>query len=45
MREIMDALNHDPAFEAAAREAGFLGFGFYPRFMHRPGRAGSGDVG
>jgi hypothetical protein len=24
--------NHDPvAFEAAAREAGFLGFGFYPR--------------
>ena len=29
--------NHDPAaFEAAAREAGFLGFGFYPRsgFMH-----------
>ncbi len=29
--------NHDPAaFEAAAREAGFTGFGFYPRqgFMH-----------
>jgi zinc D-Ala-D-Ala carboxypeptidase len=29
--------NHDPvAFEAAAREAGFLGFGYYPRsgFMH-----------
>lgn len=29
--------NHDPAaFEAAAREAGFAGFGFYPRsgFMH-----------
>jgi zinc D-Ala-D-Ala carboxypeptidase len=29
--------NHDPAaFEAAAREVGFLGFGFYPRsgFMH-----------
>ena len=29
--------NHDPAaFEAAARETGFLGFGFYPRsdFMH-----------
>jgi hypothetical protein len=29
--------NHDPAaFEAAARELGFLGFGFYPRsgFMH-----------
>lgn len=29
--------NHDPAmFEAAAREIGFLGFGFYPRsgFMH-----------
>jgi hypothetical protein len=29
--------NHDPvAFEAAARAAGFLGFGFYPRsgFMH-----------
>ena len=29
--------NHDPAaFEAAAREMGFLGFGFYPRsgFMH-----------
>ena len=29
--------NHDPvAFETAAREAGFLGFGFYPRsgFMH-----------
>ena len=29
--------NHDPvAFEAAAREAAFLGFGFYPRsdFMH-----------
>ena len=29
--------NHDPvAFEAAAREAGFLGFGFYPRsdFIH-----------
>ncbi len=29
--------NHDPAvFESAAREAGFLGFGFYPRsdFMH-----------
>ncbi|MDP1669635.1 YcbK family protein [Phaeovulum sp.] len=29
--------NHDPvAFEAAARKAGFLGFGFYPRsgFMH-----------
>ena len=29
--------NHDPeAFEAAARVAGFLGFGFYPRsgFMH-----------
>ena len=29
--------NHDPvAFEAAAREEGFLGFGFYPRsgFMH-----------
>ncbi len=29
--------NHDPAnFEEAAREAGFLGFGFYPRsgFMH-----------
>jgi uncharacterized protein YcbK (DUF882 family) len=24
--------NHDPvAFEAAAREVGFLGFGFYPR--------------
>ena len=30
-------LNQDPAaFEAAARDAGFLGFGFYPRsdFMH-----------
>ena len=30
-------VNHDPvAFEAAAREIGFLGFGFYPRsnFMH-----------
>lgn len=30
-------VNHDPvAFEAAAREVGFLGFGFYPRsgFMH-----------
>ncbi len=29
--------NHDPvAFEAAARQVGFLGFGFYPRsgFMH-----------
>ena len=29
--------NHDPVvFEAAAREVGFLGFGFYPRsgFMH-----------
>ena len=29
--------NHDPvAFETAAREAGFLGFGYYPRsaFMH-----------
>ena len=29
--------NHDPvAFEAAARKAGFLGFGFYPRsgFIH-----------
>ncbi|MDA7428852.1 D-Ala-D-Ala carboxypeptidase family metallohydrolase [Primorskyibacter aestuariivivens] len=29
--------NHDPvAFEAAARDVGFLGFGFYPRsgFMH-----------
>ncbi|WP_296643473.1 YcbK family protein [Roseinatronobacter sp.] len=29
--------NHDPvAFEAAAREVGFIGFGFYPRsgFMH-----------
>jgi len=29
--------NHDPAaFEAAARAAGFLGFGYYPRsgFMH-----------
>jgi zinc D-Ala-D-Ala carboxypeptidase len=29
--------NHDPAaFETAAREVGFLGFGFYPRsgFMH-----------
>ena len=29
--------NHDPAaFEAAAREAGSLGFGFYPRsdFIH-----------
>lgn len=29
--------NHDPAaFESAAREAGFLGFGFYPRsgFIH-----------
>ena len=29
--------NHDPVvFEAAAREAGFLGFGYYPRsgFMH-----------
>ena len=29
--------NHDPAaFGAAAREVGFLGFGFYPRsgFMH-----------
>ena len=29
--------NHDPvAFEAAAREVGFLGFGYYPRsgFMH-----------
>jgi hypothetical protein len=29
--------NHDPvAFEAAAREIGFLGFGFYPRsgFIH-----------
>jgi hypothetical protein len=29
--------NHDPvAFEAAAREAGFLGFGYYPRsgFIH-----------
>jgi len=29
--------NHDPViFEAAAREIGFLGFGFYPRsgFMH-----------
>jgi len=29
--------NHDPeSFEAAAREVGFLGFGFYPRsnFMH-----------
>ena len=36
--------NHDPvAFEAAARAAGFLGFGFYPRscFMridHGPAR-------
>ena len=30
-------VNHDPvAFEAAAREVGFLGFGFYPRsgFIH-----------
>lgn len=30
-------VNHDPvAFEAAAREVGFLGFGYYPRsgFMH-----------
>jgi hypothetical protein len=30
-------VNHDPvAFEAAAREVGFQGFGFYPRsgFMH-----------
>lgn len=29
--------NHDPAaFEAAAREMGFFGFGFYPRsgFIH-----------
>ena len=29
--------NHDPAaFEEVAREAGFLGFGFYPRldFIH-----------
>ena len=29
--------NHDPvAFEAAARDVGFLGFGYYPRsgFMH-----------
>ena len=29
--------NHDPVtFEAAAREVGFLGFGFYPRsgFIH-----------
>ena len=29
--------NHDPvAFEAAAREVGFLGFGYYPRsgFLH-----------
>ena len=29
--------NHDPvAFETAAREVGFLGFGYYPRsgFMH-----------
>jgi hypothetical protein len=33
----MSMANHDPvAFEAAARKAGFLGFGFYPRsgFMH-----------
>jgi hypothetical protein len=30
-------VNHDPvAFEVAAREVGFLGFGYYPRsgFMH-----------
>ena len=33
----IDMANHDPvAFEAAAREVGFLGFGFYPRsgFTH-----------
>ena len=33
----IDMANHDPvAFEAAAREVGFLGFGFYPRsgFIH-----------
>ena len=31
--------NHDPvAFEAAAREAGFLGFGFYPRSGFMPCR-------
>jgi zinc D-Ala-D-Ala carboxypeptidase len=33
----IDMANHNPsAFEAAAREVGFLGFGFYPRssFMH-----------
>ena len=39
--------NHDPvAFEAAAREVGFLGFGFYPRsgFIHvdlGPARGGA----
>ncbi|MCA1776725.1 MAG: DUF882 domain-containing protein [Loktanella sp.] len=42
--------NHDPvAFEAAAREVGFLGFGFYPRsgFIHvdlGPARAGGQAV-
>jgi zinc D-Ala-D-Ala carboxypeptidase len=33
----IEMANHDPvAFEAAAREVGFLGFGFYPRsgFIH-----------
>jgi uncharacterized protein YcbK (DUF882 family) len=32
-----DIANHGPAaFEAAAQEVGFLGFGFYPRsgFVH-----------
>jgi zinc D-Ala-D-Ala carboxypeptidase len=41
--------NHDPeTFEAAAREVGFLGFGFYPRsgFMHMSilARRGVGDA-
>ena len=42
--------NHDPeAFETAAREVGFLGFGFYPRsgFIHidlGPARVTSGTA-
>src|SRR5690606_11461873 len=37
--------NHDPvAFEAAAREVGFLGFGFYPRSAASRSRSTRGSM-